>query len=57
MTMLSLDNHNKHERSSRNTTVINCEVYPDLEKEDNAKVKCANPDYFSVMFSYALANL
>ncbi|THU59686.1 hypothetical protein C4D60_Mb07t04670 [Musa balbisiana] len=39
VTMLSLDNHNKHERSSRNTTVINCEVYPDLEKEDNAKGK------------------
>nr|XP_018674747.1 PREDICTED: uncharacterized RING finger protein C548.05c [Musa acuminata subsp. malaccensis] len=38
-TILSLNDHNKHERSSRNISVINCELYPALEEESNVKGK------------------
>ncbi|RWW74616.1 hypothetical protein BHE74_00017444 [Ensete ventricosum] len=38
-TILYLNDHNKHERSSRNMSVINCELYPALEEEYNLKGK------------------
>ncbi|URE42903.1 zinc finger, C3HC4 type, domain containing protein [Musa troglodytarum] len=38
-TILSLNDHNEHQRSSRNISVINCELYPAPEEESNVKGK------------------